>query len=433
MAQGQDRQTHAELERFRTAMDMCGDAIYLVDRKSMRFVDVNQTACTRMGYSRDELLQMGPQNLLAASREAIERLYDEVIAAGASGTTSESTARTKDGRESTTELHRRAMRTDEGWIIVSIARDITRRKLMEQALREGAEKLRLFTDNVPAMTASWDEKLRCSFANRRFLEFFASTARDILGKHVREVLGEEVYGQVEGHFAQALQGHPVTFQRTRKLQNGEAVHIEIKLLPHVGDQGKVLGCFAVATDITEHKLTEERIQRVAHHDSLTGLPNRLLFNDRLFQAISLAKRESRQIALLYLDLDKFKPVNDALGHTAGDELLKAVAARMRRQVRESDTVARVGGDEFTVILPGITRREQAETVARKIIAALAAPFELDSQQQSVDIGTSIGIALYPADAADADALVKAADAAMYIAKQAGNSFRSCAAPGQLKD
>jgi diguanylate cyclase (GGDEF)-like protein len=120
-------------------------------------------------------------------------------------------------------------------------------------------------------------------------------------------------------------------------------------------------------------------------------------------------------------------VNDALGHAVGDELLKGVATRIRHQVRESDTVARVGGDEFTVILLDIARHEDAETVARKIIAALAAPFQLGSQKQRIDIGTSIGIAVYPADARDADALVKAADAAMYSAKQAGNSFRFCSA------
>jgi diguanylate cyclase (GGDEF)-like protein len=219
---------------------------------------------------------------------------------------------------------------------------------------------------------------------------------------------------------QVLQGHTVTYRRTRRGRNGESRYVEVKLLPHIGDQGKVLGCFAVTTDITEHKLTEERIQRVAHHDSLTGLPNQLLFNDRLSQAISLAKRDSRQFALLYLDLDKFKPVNDALGHAAGDELLKAVATRIRRQVRESDTVARVGGDEFTVILHDIVRREDAETVARKIVAALAMSFQLGDQKHSVDIGTSIGIAVYPADARDADTLVKAADDAMYRAKQAGS-------------
>ena len=308
-----------------------------------------------------------------------------------------------------------------------VGTDVTARKRSEQALRDSAEKLRLFADNVPAMTVSWDENLHCRFANKMFAGFFGLAVADIIGKHAREVLGEEVYREIEGHFAQVLQGHPVTYRRIRKPQNGESRHLEIKLLPHIGDQGKVLGCFEVTTDITEHKVAQERIQRVAHHDSVTNLPNRLLFNDRLNQAISLAKRDSRQFALLYLDLDRFKPVNDALGHSAGDELLKAVGARILRQVRESDTVARVGGDEFTVILHDIGTREVADTVARKIAAALAAPFRLGREKQSVDIGTSIGIAVYPADGQTADALVKAADAAMYGAKHARNSSRLCAA------
>jgi diguanylate cyclase (GGDEF)-like protein/PAS domain S-box-containing protein len=417
---GHDRswQSYETLSRFRAAMDMSGDAIYLVDRAAMRFVDVNQTACTRMGYSREELLQMGPQDLLTVGREEIERLYDQVIAAGASGMTMESSARTKDGRLSITELHRRALRAEDGWIIVSIARDITRRKQAEQAQRESAETLRLFADNVPAMAASWDASLRCTFANKLFGGFFGLAVEDVIGKHPREVLGEDAYREAEGPFAQVLQGHPVTYQGIRRSGEGELRYLEVKLLPHIDNQGTVLGCFSVTTDITEHKLAEERIQHVAHHDSLTGLPNRLLFNDRLALVMSLAKRDARQFALLYLDLDRFKPVNDALGHTAGDELLQAVAKRIRRQLRESDTVARVGGDEFTVILPSIARREQAELVAGKIVAALAMPFQLGSKRQSVDIGTSIGIAVYPADAQDADSLVKAADAAMYRAKQA---------------
>ena len=304
-----------------------------------------------------------------------------------------------------------------------VGTDITERNRSERALREGAAKLRLFTDNVPAITVSWDENLQCRFANKAFAAVFGLAVEEVIGKHLRELYGEEVYREVEGYFVQALQGHPVTYQRTHKQANGELRYLEVKLLPQIGDQGKVLGCYAVTTDITEHKLAQERIQRVAHHDSLTGLPNRMLFNDRLNQAISLAKRDSRQFALFYLDLDKFKAVNDTLGHTAGDELLQLVAARIRREVRESDTVARVGGDEFTIILFGIARREEAETVARKIIAALVAPFQLDSQTQSVDIGTSIGIALYPSDAQDADALIKAADAAMYGAKQVGSGYR----------
>ena len=306
-----------------------------------------------------------------------------------------------------------------------VGTDITARKRAEQELRDSLAKLRLFADNVPVMTVLWDDSLRCRFANKVFTQFYGVALDDIIGKHVREVLGQDAFREIEAHLAQALQGQAVTYQRLTRAANNEPRYLEIKLVPHLGDQGKVLGCFAMTTDITEHKLTEERIQRVAHHDDLTGLPNRVLFNDRLQQTLSLAKRDSRQFALLYLDLDRFKPVNDGMGHAAGDELLQGVAARLRNQVRESDTVARVGGDEFTVILPEIAKREEAAVVASKIIGALAQPFRLGPQGQSIEIGISIGIAVYPGDGRDADALVTAADGAMYVAKQAGSSFRFC--------
>ncbi len=308
-----------------------------------------------------------------------------------------------------------------------IGTDITARKQAEQNLRDTAEKLRVFADNVPTMTAAFDQNLHYSFTNKAFAQFFGYTPESILGKRLSEVVGDRAYMEVEKYFARALAGHPARYERTLSRENGQIHHIEVKLLPNIGASGEILGCFSVTTDITEHKLSEERIQRVAHHDSLTKLPNRLLFNDRLQQTVNLAKRDTRQFALLYLDLDKFKPVNDRLGHAAGDGLLRAVAERIRSQVRESDTVARVGGDEFTVILPDIARNEEAEIVAKKIIAALALPFLIGPNAQSLKIGSSIGIAVYPADGRDADALVNAADAAMYDAKRAGNSYRFCAA------
>jgi len=305
--------------------------------------------------------------------------------------------------------------------------DITEQKQTEEALRDSIEQMRLFTDNVPSMTVSWDENLCCSFANKRFAEFFGIPVENLLGIHMSKFIGDDAFREVEKYFAQALSGHPISYQRLHHFANGESRYIEVKLLPHVAHDGRILGCYAVTTDITEQKQVEERIRHLAHHDNLTGLPNRLLFNDRLSQEISFSKRGARRFALLYLDLDNFKPVNDALGHNAGDEVLRIVSQRLREQVRESDTVARVGGDEFTIIMRDIRSRENVVTIAGKIVAALAEPFYLERQETSVDIGASVGIALYPDDAQDHETLIKIADAAMYSAKVQGSCFRFFAA------
>jgi diguanylate cyclase (GGDEF)-like protein/PAS domain S-box-containing protein len=302
-----------------------------------------------------------------------------------------------------------------------VGTDITERKRSEQALHDAAEDLRLFADNTPAMAVSWGPDLRYRFASRSFAEFYETRVSAIVGRHARDILGESVYAEVRGDLERALQGHSAHYRRKHTTAAGETRVVEAKLLPHFAAHGKVIGVFGLIVDITEHALAQERIQRVAHHDSLTGLPNRLLFDDRLEHAVRIAKRDARGFALLYLDLDRFKPVNDTRGHAVGDELLQAVALRIGALVRESDTVARVGGDEFAVILEGTSRHEEADVVAAKIAEALAVPFELGGCGLRVEIGASIGVALYPADGAGAEALVKAADAAMYGAKQSGNA------------
>jgi diguanylate cyclase (GGDEF)-like protein/PAS domain S-box-containing protein len=170
-------------------------------------------------------------------------------------------------------------------------------------------------------------------------------------------------------------------------------------------------------DITERKRAEEHVKHLAFHDPLTGLPNRLLFNDRLTIALAQAHRSRQKLATLYLDLDRFKVINDSLGHSVGDELLRRVADRLRMCVREEDTVARLGGDEFIILMPRISSRRDAETVARKILTAIRLPFAIEDRDFFLQ--TSIGVSLYPSDGIDAETLVQNADTAMYRAKEQG--------------
>jgi diguanylate cyclase (GGDEF)-like protein/PAS domain S-box-containing protein len=185
--------------------------------------------------------------------------------------------------------------------------------------------------------------------------------------------------------------------------------------------GQTTHYVGIFSDITEEKAQEEQLRRLAHHDSLTGLPNRALFFDRLTQAIAHARRERCYVAVMFLDLDHFKAVNDRFGHDIGDRLLCGIAGRLSACVRHSDTVARLAGDEFTVILPDLTDPEAAGRIADKMLAGLTEPFDLSGQR--ITVTASIGIAIHPRDAADAEALLARADQAAYAAKRQGRNAR----------
>ena len=301
-------------------------------------------------------------------------------------------------------------------------REVTERHRAEAALQAAAERYRtLFERNLAGVfrTSTASVILECNDAFARILGFASS--RECIGKRLVDHYAEPL--QRRALLASLLQRGALTDTEIQ-LRRGDGtplwVLVSATLLGGEGEQ-VIEGTLV---DITQRKDAESQLVHQAYHDALTGLPNRMLFQDRLTQALDLARRHHRGLSVLFLDLDQFKLVNDTLGHAAGDRLLQAVAARLRQSVRQSDTVARVGGDEFNLLLPEVGRGSQAARMAEKILATVARPVEVDGHR--LYITTSIGISLFPADGADAEALLTSADIAMYRAKELGrNGFQLC--------
>ena len=269
---------------------------------------------------------------------------------------------------------------------------------------------------------SLDQDLRVVTASRSFYEVFKVKPEETVGQHIydlgnkqwdipklRELL-ETVLPEKAAFDNYEVEHEFATIGRRIMLLNARQIER--------GKDNKLIILLAIE-DITERKQSEEMIQQLAFYDSLTGLPNRKLFSDRLRIALVQAQRNQKKVGIAMLDLDKFKDVNDTLGHDVGDTLLKAAAERLSAALRKGDTVARFGGDEFVLILPDIEATGYATQVAQKIVDRLRQPFLIDTHQLVVT--TSIGIAVYPNDGIDEGVLLKNADIAMYQAKQAGGS------------
>ncbi len=304
---------------------------------------------------------------------------------------------------------------------------------VQQRLEKSESLHRYIVNNSPDIVFMLDGEGRFCFLNRKVVNLLGYQPADLLGKHFRLLLDDEEASRSK--LALKNPGisadHPVSFEVCLRASgsNRATRHFEITAFPISDDSWRTLGdreysdlslharYYGIARDVTERKEAEAFISFQAYHDLLTRLPNRALFRDRLNMALNHASRHHQQLAVMFLDLDRFKIINDTLGHTVGDRLLQAVTQRLERCIRKGDTLSRFGGDEFTLLLPAVPDREHAAVIANKLIDTLREPFVLDNQD--IYIGVSIGIAMFPEAGNSIEQLIRNADLAMYQVKSRG--------------
>jgi diguanylate cyclase (GGDEF)-like protein/PAS domain S-box-containing protein len=386
---------------------------------SARFILVNQAFCDIVGYAKEELLQLTPLDISYPddkeySRDMLQQLME--------------------GKVDSYQIEKRYLRKDGGSVWVHLTTsllcdalgnpqnfiaqilDITARRRSDEQLRLAAT---VYHASSEAMMVT-DANNYIIATNPAFSALTGYSEHDVLGKNPRMLasgLQDKLFYQ---RMWQAIDksGHWEGEIWNRKI-SGE-VYVEWLSINRIrDDSGEVTNYVALFSDVTEKKKAEEQVWRHANFDTLTQLPNRRLFHDRLDQGILKASRTGESLALFFLDLDRFKEVNDTYGHHAGDQLLIEAARRISNCVRESDTVARLGGDEFTLILFDAADTALTDRIADSLIVSLAQPFLIIGK--TLHVSASIGIARYPVDASDKEMLLKHADHAMYLSKNNGRN------------
>lgn len=412
------KRTEDELKLSAQILSNVSDTVFLLDLDG-HFIYLNEAAWKSRGYTQDEMMAMNLHELNTPEQNTQYAQRMKALTEIGQGFF-ESAHRCKNGTTMPVEVSARVIESGGRKVLLSVIRDITERKRTQELLSENESRLKDLFENLSSGVAVYHvspdgQDFFISDFNRAAEHIDQVQREDLIGKNVVTVFpGITTIGLLDVFrrvWTSGVAEHfPVSFYQDDRITGWRENYVY--KLPN----GEIA---AIYNDLTKEKQAEEQLQHLAHYDALTGLPNRTLFSDRLQQALATAKRSDAHMALLLLDLDKFKPVNDTLGHAVGDLLLIEVGKRLQACVRESDTVSRLGGDEFVVLLPTLEAEPDAMRVAEKIRNALSQPFVLADHH--IGISASIGVAVYPQHGSDERTLTKNADTAMYVAKNAGNN------------
>jgi diguanylate cyclase (GGDEF)-like protein/PAS domain S-box-containing protein len=421
------RQAEQERERDREFLNQIIDHVPVMiavkDAAERRFVLVNRTAEALWGISRAEALGKTARELFPAGQaEMIDKRDDEVVLSDTPLVLEAHPNMAGSGDPRIVTSKRLTIRGKDGkpQYLVSVVEDVTERKKIEEERDRNREFLNLIIDNIPTTIIVRDARdRRYVLINRTAEAYFGVPQDQIIGKTASDIYPKAMADMISAHDEQQLlqSGGRLSLEEHSIDTLGKGTRIvSPKRVTIFGADGQPQYLVSVIEDVTERRQVDARITHLAHHDALTDLPNRVLFREKLERALKWP-RQGEQVAVLYCDLDNFKSVNDTLGHPVGDDLLNAVAVRLRGCLRDEDTVARLGGDEFAIIQTGVKQPSDVTDLMKRIFDVVREPYQLGGYQVTSD--ASFGIAMAPSDGTDPDQLLKNADLALYGAKSDG--------------
>lgn len=401
--------------RLKTIVNSVHTGILVIDPLNHMIVDANDVAANSLGRSRAELIGSSCHRFICPNEEGrcpVTDLHQELI------NDERELVRADGSRFSVIKTVSRVVLDGREHLLESFV-DISRRIQVESELKESEERYRMLVENQSDLVIKCDRAGRLLFVSPSFCKLFGRSEQQLLGQPLLPIILQSGQTEEEELLPTATCPENSYYREYLSPTVIGSRWIGWVLRCTCSDSGHAEAIVGMGRDITDRKEAEQTITKLAYHDPITGLPNRSLLYDRLKLAINRSERDGQGVAVLFLDLDRFKSINDTLGHAAGDQLLQQVAGRLENCVRSSDTVARLGGDEFVVLVSAVESDHAIGSVVMKILEQLAEPYWICEQE--VYTTSSIGISLYPRDGHDADELLKNADMAMYQAKEAGRN------------